>query len=186
MSTVLVNVSDEVAELAARSPDVSKHREIEPYRLAISFMYARLAATQTALNGLAPARSAVGPAPAYRSCSELLDDLRKVQESLAANGATALTLGRLRRLQRAIDCFGFHLASLDMRQNSDVHESTIAELLEAVDPGREDSSNWTRMHVSELLSEELSSKRPLLRSNWTYSEQTDKGACNFSCCTRRL
>lgn len=178
MSTTLVNVSDELAELAARSPDVSQHREIEPYRLAVSFMYARLAATQTTLNGLAPARSAVGPAPAYRNCTELLNDLRTIKESLSANGATALTLGRLRRLQRAVDCFGFHLASLDMRQNSDVHESTIAEMLGAVDT----ETNFLELDEDariSLLSAELSNRRPLLRTNWDYSDETTKELAIF-------
>ncbi len=177
MSTTLVNVTNALAELAARSPDTSEHRKVEPYRLAISFIYARLAATQIALNGRRPinsaAREAIGSAEAYHNCAELLADLGTIEASLRLNGSAALTYGRLRRLQRAIDCFGFHLASLDMRQNSDVHESTIAELLGAVDPATRFLELDEDARIS-LLSDELSNRRPLLRTNWPYSEQTKR------------
>ncbi len=55
--------------------------------------------------------------------------------SLSANGSRALARGRLRRLRRAVEVFGFHLAALDLRQNSDVHERAVAELLETALPG---------------------------------------------------
>ncbi|MGI9408786.1 MAG: phosphoenolpyruvate carboxylase [Hyphomicrobiaceae bacterium] len=179
MSVVLVGVSDELAELASRSPDSSEHRKAEPYRLALSLIYARLAATQFGLNGVRPAREAVGAAQPYTSSSEFQSDLDIVHASLVANGSKDLTSGRLRMLQRAIDCFGFHLASLDMRQNSDVHETVIAELFAAA--GEEQDFN--RLGEDEritLLATELSAKRPLARRNWSYSEQTQKELAIFA------
>jgi phosphoenolpyruvate carboxylase len=58
----------------------------------------------------------------------LLDDLNALHHSLVHNGSAALAAGRLKRLRRAVDVFGFHLAGIDLRQNSDIHERTTAEL----------------------------------------------------------
>ena len=59
----------------------------------------------------------------------MLADLDTVDASLRANGSTLLADDRLARLREALDVFGFHLSGLDMRQNSDVHEEVVAELL---------------------------------------------------------
>ncbi|MFT7574718.1 MAG: phosphoenolpyruvate carboxylase [Alphaproteobacteria bacterium] len=173
LSTTLIGVSDELAALAEQSPDLSEHRAVEPYRRAISFIYARLAAAQTHINGVVPNRPAIGTALPYLVPTELDADLAIIDASLRATGCEALTNGRLRRLRRAIDCFGFHLAALDMRQNSDVHEATIAELLAAVDEG----ANYADLDEAQritLLKNELANTRPLVRPHQTYSEQTTR------------
>ena len=178
MSELLVDVSDELADLAAASPDNSQHRKVEPYRLAVSLIYSRLAATHFALNGVKPARGAIGAAEPYDSVSELQCDLDVISASLSANGSQELTLGRLRRLQRAADCFGFHLSSLDLRQNSDIHETTIAELLSAA--GEVESfSGLSETERMSLLASELGTQRPLVRRHWSYSEQTQKELAIF-------
>ena len=58
------------------------------------------------------------------SVREFKADLDILDRSLIANNSGVIARGRLRLLRRAVDCFGFHLASLDMRQNSAVHERT--------------------------------------------------------------
>ena len=162
LSTTIVPVSADLAALAERSPDKSKHRLVEPYRRAISFIFARLAATQTSLNGKAPPRPPIGTAEPYLRAQELLADLDIIEASLRANGSQALTRGRLRSLRRAVDCFGFHLASLDMRQNSDIHEATIGELLANVS-ATTDFAGMSEDQRIELLSDELGTRRPLVR-----------------------
>src|SRR5947209_871172 len=115
----LVRVSDELAEIAERSPDRSAHRQHEPYRRAISGIYARLAATARLLDGFEVAQPAIGDASAYRDSAELLADLSTIDQSLAANGSKILANGHLKGVRRAVDVFGLHLAALDLRQNSD-------------------------------------------------------------------
>ena len=132
----IVRVSDGLQALAANSPDRAVERQDEPYRRAIVGMYARLAATAWALDKLEAPHPPVGPAPAYASVDDLKADLDTIFDSLSENGAGALARGRLRALRRAVDVFGFHLASLDLRQNSDVHERVVAELVEAGGPRR--------------------------------------------------
>ena len=132
LSTTIVNVSDSLCALAEQSPDRSPHRVAEPYRRAIAGIIARLEATRAMIGGTAESAGA-GAAP-YASPDMLLEDLGVIHESLAANGSEPLTRGRLRLLRSAVACFGFHLASLDMRQNSDVLETVLAELLESAEP----------------------------------------------------
>ncbi|MCW5632354.1 MAG: phosphoenolpyruvate carboxylase [Rubrivivax sp.] len=131
LSGTLVEVSPALAALAARSPDASAHREDEPYRRALIGMYARLAATLERLTGTEALRHAVAPQDPYASAGELLRDLEIIASSLATHHAGALVAPRLAPLMRAVQVFGFHLATLDLRQSSDKHEAVVAELLRA-------------------------------------------------------
>jgi phosphoenolpyruvate carboxylase len=99
-----------LAELAARSPG-------EPYRTFLLYLARRLAATRLRDADLA-----------YGSAAEFRRDLRLVQESLAAAGATRLAFGELQQLIWQLDTFGFHLAGLEIRQHSAVHARALAEV----------------------------------------------------------
>ncbi len=171
LSERVVRVSNELNTLAEKSPDKSPHRAAEPYRRAISGLYARLAATSVKFGSSAPSRHPIGEAEPYDSPAEFLADLDVIRASLDTNKSAPLTDGRLRHLRRAVDCFGFHLASLDLRQNSEVHERTVAELFEAVEPGT-DYANKAEDERVRLLVEELTTARSLIRPYWEYSEAT--------------
>ncbi|HWS13842.1 MAG TPA: phosphoenolpyruvate carboxylase, partial [Rhodocyclaceae bacterium] len=167
----LVTVSEALAELADRSPDRSPHRQDEPYRRALSGIYARLAATARSLDQFEALRHAVGDAPPYETSGEFAADLDTLHNSLAANGSLTLARGRLRGLRRAADAFGFHLAPLDLRQNSDVHERVVAELLAAARPAL-DYRAMTEPQRTTLLLEELATARPLASPFLRYSDET--------------
>ena len=128
-SLTLTKVSPELQALAERSGDSSEHRLDEPYRRALIGMYARLAATLQALTGTEALRHAITPRDPYATADELLADLRVIAASLAGHHAEALVAPRLAPLIRAVQVFGFHLATVDLRQSSDQHEAVIAELL---------------------------------------------------------
>jgi phosphoenolpyruvate carboxylase len=167
----LVAVSNELLALANRSPDRSQNRRDEPYRRAISGIFARLAATAWALHRLQAPHPAVGEAPPYGEAGELGGDLAILTSSLAANGSATLARGRLKSLRRAVDVFGFHLAGIDLRQNSDVHERTVAELLEIARPG----TRYADLPEEErlgLLLRELATSRPLTSPFVAYSAET--------------
>jgi phosphoenolpyruvate carboxylase len=129
MSGRLVSITPEMAALADRSPDLNPHRSDEPYRRALTGVYARLAATLHALTGTEALRHAIAPQDPYLSAEDFLADLRTVDASLRAHHAGVLADLRVRPLIRAVQVFGFHLATLDLRQSSDQHELVIAELL---------------------------------------------------------
>ncbi|MGY4309953.1 phosphoenolpyruvate carboxylase [Bradyrhizobium sp. USDA 4369] len=166
----LADVSEELRALAERSPDTSPHRSGEPYRLAVSGIYARLAATAKKL-GIQISRLPVGAGAPYDSVKQFQDDLDVLHRSLIANNAEVIARGRLRLLRRAVDCFGFHLARLDIRQNSTVHERTVAELIDTAMPG------MSYMALSEdarvgLLVSELRNTRSLVSQFVKYSDET--------------
>ena len=167
----LVGVSNRLAKLAEDSPDRSEQRRHEPYRRAISGIYARLAATAWTLDRLESPHHAVGEAPPYADAAAFLGDLDVLHHSLTANGSANLTRGRLRSLRRAVDVFGFHLAGVDLRQNSDVHERTVGELLEAASPGKSYLALAEDARVAVLL-EELATARPLASPFVDYSAET--------------
>jgi phosphoenolpyruvate carboxylase len=115
-----------VARLADASGDGSAARADEPYRRALTGIYARLAATAEQLSGAPPARPARIVADPYAAPAEFLADLDCIAEGADAAGVGG---GALDLLRIAVGQFGFHLATLDLRQNSDVHEASVAELL---------------------------------------------------------
>jgi phosphoenolpyruvate carboxylase len=166
----LADVSEDLRALAARSPDTSPHRSGEPYRLAVSGIYARLTATALKLD-VETTRQPVGEADPYADASEFKADLDILDRSLIANHSGVIARGRLRLLRRAADCFGFHLASLDMRQNSAVYERTIAELLDAATPGTSYLGLNEDARIA-LLAGELRNARPLASAFVKYSEET--------------
>jgi phosphoenolpyruvate carboxylase len=129
VSQLLVGATPALIALADASGDTSPHRADEPYRRALVGVYARLAATLQQLTGEEALRHALTPSTPYPDAEALLADLRTVRDSLTAHHGTALVEGRLQPLLRAVQVFGFHLATLDLRQSSDVHEWVVAELL---------------------------------------------------------
>ncbi len=129
LSAMLVDVSPAMRTLAESSPDTNEHRQDEPYRRALTGVYARLAATLKGLSGGDAARHAVAPQNPYAISEDFLADLRTIAASLRANHGEALIAQRLHPLIRAVDVFGFHLATVDLRQSSDKHEEVVAELL---------------------------------------------------------
>ncbi|WP_428929029.1 phosphoenolpyruvate carboxylase [Marinibacterium sp. SX1] len=173
MSTRVVPASDEIEELAAASPDTSHHRMDEPYRKVLVGVFARLSATLKDIDPDAPLPRATLPATPYGQPAEFLRELDAIDASLRANHGEIIASGRLRDLRQKVRSFGFHLATVDLRQNSAIHEATVAELFEAVAPG----TGYGEMTEDEriaLLRQELDSPRSLLRPFWGYSEATEK------------
>ena len=168
LSAMLAAVTPELRALAASSPDANAHREDEPYRRALIGMYARLAATLHALTGTEALRHAVAPQRPYTDPAELLADLRVIDASLRAHRAEALAMPRLAPLMRAVQVFGFHLATVDLRQSSDKHEAVLAELLRvaAIEPGYAALAEAERR---ALLLRMLDDPRPLRVPSATYS-----------------
>ncbi len=165
-----ISVSSQLEELVRRNPDDSPRRASEPYRQAIVGIYARLVASARRLGQHVLPRHEVADAKPHDSSAELRGDLDVLYRSLLANGSAMIARGRLRALRRAVEVFGFHLASIDLRQNSDVHERTLADLLQVgsgIDYLAMDEQSRTA-----LLLTELATARPLISPFVTYSEET--------------
>ncbi len=182
LSLQVSRASQDVLDLAARSPDQSPQRADEVYRRALTLISRRLSATQRRLLAAEPAGSSEALEP-YGSQGELKADLDALDRSLRDHGGRRLARGRLRDLRRAVSVFGFHLAPLDLRQGSEVHGRVVAELLEAVRPGTDYLSLDERQRISLLLTE-LASPRPLASPFLTYSEETRNELALFSAAAR--
>ena len=171
LSEQLVTVTPALRDLADCTPDQSPQRADEPYRRALTGIYARLAATSRALGHPPPARRELGPAEPYATPAELHADLDILADSLRQGGSAALAGGHLRRLRRAVQVFGFHLAPIDLRQNAEVHARCVAELLAQV--GRcGDYHSLSENERIALLSAELASPRPLYSPYLSYGDET--------------
>ena len=165
-----VSISTQLKELVERSPDDSPRRAAEPYRRAIVGFYARLVATARGFGQEVLPRHAVTQSSPYADAAELRADLDILYRSLHANGSAMLARGRLRALRRAVEVFGFHLAGVDLRQNSDVHERVLTELLHATAGG--DYAQMSEEARTVLLVKELATARPLISPFVAYSTET--------------
>jgi phosphoenolpyruvate carboxylase len=138
-----------------------KVRADEPYRRAVRVVRARLTATAAEILDRRSQHELDLGLPPYSAPTELRADLDVVDASLRTHGADLLADDRLARLRESVHVFGFHLSALDMRQNSDVHEQVVGELLA-----------WAGVHPDyacmpedervELLAGELATRRPLV------------------------
>ena len=172
ISTRHAPADDAVTALADTSGDAAASRADEPYRRALSGIYARLAATHSALTGKAAPRPGLLTSEPYSDPSALRTDLVTLAHGLSSKQDGPLaTSGALGRLIRSVEIFGFHLATLDMRQNSEVHERVVAELLETagVEPDYLALEEDARC---ALLRRELASARPLASRFTSFSDQT--------------
>jgi phosphoenolpyruvate carboxylase len=173
MSASLAAVTPELQALASAAHDASPHRADEPYRQALTGIYARLAAAYVRLTGQAPARPPAAEAEPYDSPDDLKADLETVLASLIAKHGQVFSRGPLPDLIRAVDTFGFHLARLDLRQNSAIHARTVAELLKVagVCPDYEALDEEARR---ALLIAELGHGRLLHSPFADYTEETQR------------
>lgn len=172
VSRMLVGCTPQLEALANRSGDSNPHREDEPYRRALIGIYARLAATLQKLTGTSALRHALLPSTPYWNAAELLADLATIETSLKSHRGARMTEARLRPLRRAVEVFGFHLATLDLRQSSDRHEDTLGELL-GVARVAGDYKSLDERRKQEVLLGLLRDPRPLRVPTVRYSQATE-------------
>jgi len=173
LSAALAPVTPELQALADAGADPSPQRADEPYRQALTGVYARLAASYEQLTGAPPARPATHSAEPYAAPDDFKADLETVLASLVETHGELFAKGPLPDLIRAVDTFGFHLARLDMRQNSAIHERTCAELLKVAGVC-EDYAALEEAARRELLIGELAHGRLLYSPFAAYSEETQR------------
>lgn len=182
MSSRLLTVTPELAELAEGCQD--KARDDEPYRRALRVIRSRLSATAGEILDEQPQHLLDLGLPAYATPAELRADLDTIDASLRTHGSAVLADDRLALLREGVHVFGFHLSALDLRQNSDVHEEVVAELLawSGVHP---DYASLPEDERVELLVTELGTRRPLVSPGAKLSELARKeldiiGAATFA------
>ncbi|PTQ13471.1 phosphoenolpyruvate carboxylase [Sphingomonas oleivorans] len=172
ISTELAAITPQIEALVDTSHDDSPARRDEPYRRAITGIYSRLAATFRSVTGKSPARPPSTEAEPYSDPATFRRDLVALARGLASAGGGALASGgALGRLIRSVETFGFHLATLDLRQNADVHERVVADLLKVAGVEADYLSLDEEARVA-LLRRELGGARLLASPYADYAEET--------------
>ncbi len=174
ISDVYAGASEALRELARSSDDESPHRADEPYRLALEFIFDRLSATSQKLAGQ-PVSFALGPSTegAYDSPDEFVADLETIRASLANHGGERLIGTRLTTLLQVARACGFHLMAIDLRQNADVHERVVAELIQRSGQDVDYLSLDEEAKVAFLLAE-MTHQRPIRSPFADYGEETTR------------
>ncbi|WP_246535266.1 phosphoenolpyruvate carboxylase [Litoribacter ruber] len=109
----------------------------------------------------------------FRTSGELSSELRKLRNVLIALGATRVAKQWLFPIERMVQCFGFHLAKLDIRQNSAYHEKAISQILKASGNGDSDYANWDEDKRLTFINQELQSNRPFLVVGTSCGQEAD-------------
>ncbi len=164
----IVHISDEVKQLTATAPDIP-NRSDEPYRRIFLSIAARLVATAHQLGHQVTQYTPTEPRAPYSSSVEFLHDLNAIIDSLKQHKSSWIARGAVRNLRRAVDVFGFHLAPLDMRQHSKIHEQVVSELFEH-NTKRKDYLQLSEKERIDWLLAEISQSRPVLVSFDNFSE----------------
>ena len=155
MSTQYIEESKELEELANLSNDSSVYREKEPYRRAIFYIKEKLENTKEYLLY----DKEIGEK--YLTSTEFINDLEIIEKSLLENKGEILVTGEFEELLNVVKIFGFYLASIDMRQDSSVYESSVAELLNSANIEKNYSGLTEEEKCKLLLKQLKEDPRPL-------------------------
>jgi len=137
LSTSYMTPSEEVEKLSQLSNDNSPFRTNEPYRRAFYYIESRLVHTEQELLGVIDKNNFLkdhdlkhlDEIPTYKDAQDFKHDLEIIKDSLEVDHDQAIIRSYFTEILEAIDVFGFHLATIDMRQDSSVNEACVAELL---------------------------------------------------------
>ena len=173
LSDRMTKVTVDLVALAAAGHNDVPNRVDEPYRRAVHGIRGRVAATAVELLGHSVIEGTWEQFTAYSSAQELIDELSVIDASLRASHDDLIADHRLRNIIAAVEVFGFHLYSVDIRQNSDSHEEILTELFAQAGVTENYASLGEEAKV-ELLARELSSTRPLVAAQARLSEATDR------------
>ncbi len=112
--------------------------------------------------------------PAYRDSGELLDDLKLLRNSLLTIGAKRIAIDLVFPVERQVQSFGFHLAKLDIRQNSEFHDKAMEQILQSVFPDLPAYGTWEEEKRVAFLTKELQSERPFGTVDKSFGTEADK------------
>ena len=182
LSTSYMKPSTEVMHLSELSNDDSPFRTNEPYRRAFYYIESRLVRTEQKLLNITNQHSFLkerdlehlDQIPIYEDAQEFKADLEVIKRSLEENRDQAVVKSYFTEILEAIDVFGFHLATIDMRQDSSVNEACVAELLKSAEICDHYSDLSEKEKVSLLLNELNNDPRNLHSNNKPKSELLQK------------
>lgn len=149
-------------ELGERGKDAYKRNKGEAFRQFVNLMLAKLPMEMYEEESSARLNPHEG---SYQHATELLKDMRVLQHSLVSYGAKAIAYNDLNEAIRIVETFGFHLAKLDIRQNSAFHDEAISQLMDAAMLDGKRYLQWSEKERLNFMNHELRSNRPFIHEN---------------------
>lgn len=138
----------------------------EPFRQYVNLLLVRLEHTIEDNHSL-------GEASYFKSSKELVLELQKLRQVLIDLGAVHMAKQWLFPIERLVQCFGFHLAKLDIRQNSAYHEKAISQMLASSGYANSDYAQWDEAQRLDFLNKELTNNRPFLVAGTSCGPEAD-------------
>lgn len=173
MTDDFTDFTEEVEEMILKSKNISLHRQREGYRRALKYIQDKLIATAYKLNldiGLYENTSD----EYYLYASQLTEDLEKIAFSIEKYVDPIIVKGTLEKLISATKIFGFYISTIDLRQDSSIHEKCVDELLSSANICNNYSQLLEEEKISLLLRLLKEDPRPLSSSNINKSELLEK------------
>lgn len=153
----------QLGEAGKTAADRNPH---EPWRQFLSLILLKLENTQK--------EESADELSFYKGPEDLLEDLSILKRSLTKIGAHRVVENSLFPVERMVKCFGFHLATLDIRQNSEFHDKAMEQILKATYPDLPDYRTWNEEKRVEFITEELKSNRPFAIAGTSFGPEADK------------
>lgn len=158
-------IAEKQAQLGELGTRAVERNHYEPWRQYVNLMLAQL--DQTMAGNFANAKAC------YKSSHALAQDLALLREALVQHGLAGIAADVLFPVERAVRCFGFHLAKLDIRQNSAYHDKAITQILQAQGEVDGDFAHWEESKRVAFLNRLLAEQRPLTDITVSYGEEAD-------------
>ncbi|MEE3715289.1 phosphoenolpyruvate carboxylase [Tumidithrix elongata RA019] len=194
LSDVSEGILNSLSQDQVQMPEVYETNSIkfrqEPYRLKLAYIRQRLENTrdrnaQVRANGWQASEYMQSTKAledcAYKSASEFLEELRLIQNSLQE---TDLTCKALQYLIRQVEVYGFHLAHLDIRQESGRHSDAIAEIADTLKILPSSYNHMNEAERVQWLVSELQSRRPMIPNHLSFSDKTNETVSTFRMVTK--
>lgn len=159
-------IQERAAALGPEGEKAIARNPMEPWRQFVNLLVARLDNT---INHLPPSDEA----RSYLRAADLSADLKLLRQTLIQINAHRIARSVLFPLERMVQCFGFHLAKLDIRQNSAYHEKAMTQLLQAAGYANSDYGSWSEHQRMIFLNEELQSRRPFVVAGTSCGNEAD-------------
>ncbi len=163
--TLLDAISEMSNNLGEKGEKAVKRNYLEPWRQYSSLLVIKLENTMST--------DYSDSSKYYRSSKALGEDLKFLREILIEAGAIGVVNDILFHAERTVQSFGFHLAKLDIRQNSEYHEKVVSQILEKSGFKKFDFQNWDEKTRVKFLTEELNNHSPLSDITVSYAKEAD-------------
>lgn len=162
---LLENIEVKAKELGKRGTQAVERNPYEPWRQYINLLIVKLENTIT--------KNVADSTTYYKSSRDLKEDLKFFKDILVKNGMQGLAESLLFQLQRLVDCFGFHLAKIDIRQNSAFHDKAISQILKVNGEKDFDFGSWSEEKRVNYLSKLLNDYTPITDITVSYGTEAD-------------